>query len=63
MPAKKGNKYASKTVDDMTAMIGLYLNHIADGYSKKSFVDCDYRTIESHIEKDEVLYPLKRRKE
>jgi len=60
MSAPKGNKFASKKADDMTLLVSSYIQHIADGFSKKSFIDCDYRTIESHIEDDEVLHPLKK---
>jgi len=60
MPAHKGNKYASKSKSNLKKNIALYIQHIANGFSKKSFIECDYRTIESHLESDKVLFPLKK---
>jgi hypothetical protein len=60
MPAPKGNKFAVKKEDDLLKIIPLYIQHISEGFSKRSFIEFDYRTIEKHIENDEVLHTLKR---
>lgn len=60
MPAPKGNKNANKSTEDIQELIRLYITHISNGLSKKSFIECDYRTIESHIKKNVVLHPLKK---
>ena len=38
------------TVEEMRSLIAQYVAHRADGFSKESFVPCDYRTIERHLE-------------
>ena len=60
MSAPKKNKFAAKYEDELIKVIPLYIKHIESGYSKSSFPDCDYRTIESHIENDQVLHTLKK---
>ena len=59
-PTMKGNNNASKSIDDLNEVIPLYIKHISEGFSKKSFVECDYRTIEKHIEENIDLHPLKK---
>lgn len=60
MPAPKKNKNAVKPLADLLDRIPLYISHISEGYSKRSFVSCDYRTIEKHIEENIDLHPLKK---
>jgi hypothetical protein len=60
MPAPKKNKNAVKKADDLLELIPLYISHISSGYSKRSFIECDYRTIESHIENDVDLCTIKK---
>lgn len=43
------------TEEQIRTLIAAYVVHRADGYSKESFPDCDYRTIESHLEKNPGL--------
>lgn len=44
----------------MRGIIANYIQHRAEGYSKESFPDCDYRTIASHLSKHEFeLQPEK----
>lgn len=59
-PAPKKNKFAGKKEEDLSILIPAYIKHRSEGYSKESFIGCDYRTIESHLENDEVLQPLKK---
>ena len=59
MPAPKKNKNASKTQDNLLVLIPLYIKHIAEGYSKEAFAECDYRTIETHLKDEVVLQSLK----
>lgn len=47
------------TEDQIRQLIAAYAEHRAEGYSKESFPDCDYRTIESHLEKNPGLQPEK----
>ncbi len=56
MAAPKGNKFASKE-GEMDKIIPLFLDHLAKGLSKKSFVECDWRTIEKYVDD---LSPLKK---
>ena len=60
MPAPKGNKNAIKKKDDLIELIPLYIQHLKNGFSKRSFVPCDYSTIEKHIESDVVFCPIKK---
>jgi hypothetical protein len=50
MAAPKGNKNALKEIGDLNNLIPLYIDHISKGFSKRSFIECDYRTIEKHLE-------------
>jgi hypothetical protein len=60
MAAPKKNKNASKDINELNTLIRAYIVHRSEGYSKESFVDCDYRTIESHMEDNIDLQPLKK---
>lgn len=40
---------AEYSLEEMKELIKLYVDHISQGYSKESFRDCDYRTIERHL--------------
>jgi hypothetical protein len=60
MSAPRGNKNANKTNDDLAELIPLYIQHMADGFSKKSFIQCDYRTIEKYLESNIDLHSLKK---
>lgn len=40
-------------------MIARYAEHRKNGFSKESFPDCDYRTIESHLNNNPQLQPEK----
>lgn len=51
MPAPAGNNYNEYPIEEIKILIGRFALHIGEGYSKESFVECDYRTIESHLEK------------
>jgi hypothetical protein len=59
-PAPKKNKNACKSFDDLRDVFPLYIEHRAKGYSKKSFVECDYRTLEKYLEQNVDLHPLKK---
>jgi hypothetical protein len=59
MPAPKKNRNAVKPEDQLTKLIKAYILHRAAGYSKRSFPDCDYETIEKHLNEDVVFRPLK----
>lgn len=60
MPAPNGNKNAAKSKEDLIVLITAYIDHRAKGYSKKSFPDCDYETIEKYIESEVDFRPLKK---
>ena len=60
MSAPEGNKNASKNTNDLGILITAYITHRAAGFSKESFIDGDYRTIEKHLENDIVLQSLKK---
>jgi hypothetical protein len=60
MPAPKANKNAVKKEDDLIDLIPLYIQHLKEGFSKRSFVPCDYTTIEKHIESDVVFCTIKK---
>jgi hypothetical protein len=49
--SQPGNNHAEYSLDEMKLLIRQYVKHIEEGYSKESFVPCDYRTIESHLQK------------
>ncbi len=52
---------AEYTLEEVKKLITAYIEHRSQGYSKTSFVDCDYRTIERHLEVYESdLQPEKR---
>ena len=59
MSAPRKNRNAVKPEDQMTVLIKAYILHRAHGFSKKSFPDCDFETIETHLEHDIVFRPLK----
>ena len=46
-----GNNHNEYSLEEIKSLIIKYVAHINEGYSKESFVPCDYRTIESHISK------------
>lgn len=52
---------AEYTEDEIRPLIEEYIQHRAQGYQKESFPPCDYRTIESHLEKNPNLKPEKKR--
>jgi hypothetical protein len=62
MPAPKGNKNAAKDSDpeQLNKWIKAYIIHRAEGFSKESFIECDYRTIEKYIESNIDLQSLKK---
>lgn len=37
------------SIEEIKELIKQYVKHIASGYSKESFKECDYRTIERHL--------------
>jgi hypothetical protein len=49
--SQPGNNHAEYSLDEIKSLIIKYVAHINEGYSKESFVPCDYRTIESHLSK------------
>jgi DNA-binding transcriptional MerR regulator len=52
---------AEYSLEEIKELIAKYCEHRAQGYSKESFIDCDYRTIERHIEEYAAdLQPEKR---
>ena len=51
MPAAPGNNYAGYTLEEIKPLCKLFAQHIAEGLSDTCFVECDYRTIYSAIEK------------
>jgi len=62
MPAPKGNTLAEryKSDEEKQEIYRQYCEHLSKGYSKESFVPCDYRTVESYVEKyPDVLPPEK----
>lgn len=63
MPAPKGNTFAEKYQSDeeKQAIYAEYCEHLAKGLSKASFVPCDYRTIESYIEKYPKVLPSEKK--
>jgi hypothetical protein len=55
------NYNSEYSLDEMRVLIKDYCEHRSKGYSKEAFVDCDYRTIERHLETYEAnLQPEKR---
>lgn len=61
MAFQSDNQDAAYTIDELKALIVLYCEHLSGGLGKTSFVDCDYRTIESAIENHaDVLQTEKR---
>ncbi|MDD5110719.1 MAG: hypothetical protein PHI63_05940 [Patescibacteria group bacterium] len=53
MPAKKGNQYnlKFKTPAERQALCHAWCNHLAEGFSKESFPQCDPQTFRSYVEK------------
>jgi hypothetical protein len=47
------------TIEEIRPLIAKYAEHRAGGFSKESFPDCDYRTIESHLNNNPDLQPEK----
>lgn len=54
MPAPEGNDNNAYSLAELKGFIKNFCEHISEGLSKTSFVDCDYRTIESALEKHSV---------
>jgi hypothetical protein len=52
MPFQDGNQDAAKPIEEIKELAKLYCEHLSKGFSKKSFPDCDYRTIEERIKKE-----------
>ena len=59
-PNMRGNKNASKKSDEIILLIKAYIKHRAEGFSKKSFPDCDYETVEKHLNENIEFRPLKK---
>lgn len=57
----EGNTEAEYTEDEMKAIIVKYCVHLAEGYSKESFIDCEYHAIERHIAKYPSVYDTEKR--
>lgn len=55
--AMKGNNNASKakTDADIRFLFEKFCNHLRQGFSKDSFPDCDYRTIETMIAENPAI--------
>jgi hypothetical protein len=49
MSAPLGNSFNKYTIEQIKVLIAEYIEHRKKGYSKESFPDCDYRTIETHL--------------
>jgi hypothetical protein len=41
--SQPGNNHAEYSLDEIKSLIIKYVAHINEGYSKESFVPCDYR--------------------
>jgi len=54
MPAPEGNNHNGYTLEELKIMLPKYAAHLSEGYSKMCFPDCDFRTIDSALEK----YPV-----
>jgi len=54
MPAPEGNNHNGYTLDELKLLLPKYAAHLAEGYSKQCFPDCDFRTMESALEKHPI---------
>ena len=52
MPAPAGNAYNGYSIEEIKAFVPEYVKHLESGLSRRCFVPCDYRTIETAIEKN-----------
>lgn len=51
----EGNDESEYSVDEIKAFVKDYVKHIESGFTKKSFVPCDYRTLEKHLQNNPDL--------
>ena len=56
----EGHDHSQYSEDEIKSFIKPYIAHIESGFTKKSFVPCDYRTLEHHLQTNPNLLPEKR---
>jgi len=61
MAFQDGNQDAAYSIEEIKELAKLYCEHLAQGLSKQSFVDCCFKTIESRIEKEPHVFPSEKR--
>ena len=61
MPFQNGNQDAAYSNDEIKELAKQYCEHLSQGLSKQSFVECCYKTIESRIEKEPDVFQSEKR--
>ena len=56
MPFQDGNQDAAYSIEEIKELAKQYCEHLSQGLSKQSFVECCYKTIESRIEKEPDVF-------
>jgi hypothetical protein len=56
MPFQDGNQDAAYSNQEIKELAKQYCEHLSQGLSKQSFVECCYKTIESRIEKEPDVF-------
>jgi hypothetical protein len=54
MQFQQGNQAAAYSTEEINKLIDLYIKHREEGFSKESFVECSYQTVEKYV-KDPVF--------
>lgn len=52
----EGNDESEYSVEEIKLFVKDYVKHIESGFTKKSFVPCDYRTLERHLQTNPDLH-------
>lgn len=61
MPFQDGNSDAAYSTQEIKELAKKYCEHLSQGLSKQSFVECCYKTIESRIEKEPDVFQTEKR--
>lgn len=61
MPFQDGNQEAAYSIDEIKELAKAYCEHLAQGLSKQSFVDCCYTTIEDRIKKQPEVFQTEKK--
>jgi hypothetical protein len=61
MAFQDGNQDAAYSIEEIKELAKLYCEHLAQGLSKQSFVDCCYTTIEDRIKKQPDVFQSEKR--